>query len=692
MNLKRILPIAFLAALSAWPAFFAARERVSGACAAEVPAQKKIVEDKLAGLKWRFNVLHDYRERHSFFRTTVNVEAGDIREIADFFEKQSESGNLYASMALAGLLLYGDYDDDPYSLSEGLGIAFDLEKCKELLRGAAQSGDAQLADGAKFLLAAFKLGITRKPMFGGNLSDSEALIDARGGAEIGEGMLELVKSAKAGNLKAAEFLREIYGGVRDKHGNFLRFPDEKLEFYWLMRAAELGANPKNSLEAGRRYFLGDGVRKNTAKAAQYFKLGAGDFERLDPGGEYGPLIIESVLCAEALAYMCDKNMLESSDADFSKKVRRKIERLNEIILYRGIVGIYSGEIFSDSEMSEYWSEKIQSNIYDRGLTDFESTSLGSYTVYDDKYYTPDADDVRAADSGDAKKQLEVGMKLSHLYEWKLYNKKYRDHDEIRDLQSRAVKYLEGAAQAGFFEAQMRLCSNEYWDFSVEGYRYRKNDLRRLYWAEIVAKSGKGEAVWQLLECYRRGFKEGKTEADGIRLLEEAAERGDYAARWILRSEYRGLADGESERKYFYWLNRQCEIFCPPGDRFALGCLYFNGIGTPEDKAKGLELIRDSASGLNNPSARAMYFLRHIYRNGVYVEADEKVSEYWLEKFKKRAHSGDIESILRGLDDGKRPPRRGDGTVFPIDKAAAAELNLILEDIRNKERLMRRGRP
>ena len=127
------------------------------------------------------------------------------------------------------------------------------------------------------------------------------------------------------------------------------------------------------------------------------------------------------------------------------------------------------------------------------------------------------------------------------------------------------------------------------------------------------------------------FHKNKEYEKALPLFIELAEHGDpFACKMVGDYFYYGYASDVSlEEAYRYYSLGQ--KYGSNECRFKVGYMLFYGEGTSQDIIKGLDTLEDAAFF---GSSDAVKCLVEIYENGIFVDADYEVSDYWRGKIEE----------------------------------------------------------
>ncbi|HKM09073.1 MAG TPA: tetratricopeptide repeat protein [Candidatus Methanomethylophilaceae archaeon] len=171
---------------------------------------------------------------------------------------------------------------------------------------------------------------------------------------------------------------------------------------------------------------------------------------------------------------------------------------------------------------------------------------------------------------------------------------------------------------------------------------RKMSLWKL---KRLAKSGDGEASFEVGACYLNGIS---TEIDidkAVEFFKMGAEQGNAGAAMTLGDMLEcGYINGKGYRiadhdAAFVLFNIASDGGLAAG-MHRMGCMYKDGRGAPQNSEKALALMIDAAERGWNPAQMDLYYM---YRDGRGTEVDmDKAMEY----LRMAAENNNEEAILR----------------------------------------------
>jgi TPR repeat protein len=194
----------------------------------------------------------------------------------------------------------------------------------------------------------------------------------------------------------------------------------------------------------------------------------------------------------------------------------------------------------------------------------------------------------------------------------------------------AFTLLNEAAEKGDEAAMARLGQ-----IYAKGVFIPKDTKKAMAWLERAVKGGSPKAKSVLGRYAIWGTMPGYTEADALRLLQEAAEGGVISA-WVqLGLAYTGAYNGTVNLpRAFDCFSKAASLGNNEGQR-QMGLAYLSGFGVEKDIAKGRQLIQEAALGGNT---EAMYNQAMMYRLGVGVAASDAEYINWLKKAAEEEHA------------------------------------------------------
>lgn len=196
--------------------------------------------------------------------------------------------------------------------------------------------------------------------------------------------------------------------------------------------------------------------------------------------------------------------------------------------------------------------------------------------------------------------------------------------------------LAAAANKGDAAAAVLLAMSEQIKDTMEGRMFGR-DLGKPDWKRatkyarqaVRAGIGRGENILGLM--YLSGSGVPKSEEDGLRLLRNAAGRGNALANFNLYNHFNG--DVSTTSTSVVYLQRAAKALLPRAMTW-LGLIYMDGDTLPQDQKRGLKLLSDAAQ---SGDTFGLEFLGNAYLWGKGVNVDSK-----------RA----IEFYTRGLEAGE----------------------------------------
>ena len=211
--------------------------------------------------------------------------------------------------------------------------------------------------------------------------------------------------------------------------------------------------------------------------------------------------------------------------------------------------------------------------------------------------------LEAAKKGDAKAQLELGMR----------SVKEKDYAE-------AVKWFRKAADKGNAEAQCMLgvCY-------AKGQGVEKDPKQAVGWYRKAADQGQKEAQGNLAQCYTDGQGVPKDLEKAVYWSRKAADQGNANAQNNLGAFYAGGIGGlpKDEKEAVKWYRKAADQGLKEA-QYNLGVCYENGQGVTQDYTEALKWYRKAA---DQGQAMAQFSLGACYLQGIGgLPKDEKEAE------------------------------------------------------------------
>lgn len=194
-------------------------------------------------------------------------------------------------------------------------------------------------------------------------------------------------------------------------------------------------------------------------------------------------------------------------------------------------------------------------------------------------------------------QYELGLRYEYGHEVTKDQKKSVEFyfKAIEQKYSPAIEHIQkkatdGCAWAEYFYGWL----HEY------GYGVPQNAMKAFYWIKRAADQKFPQALYALALCYDVGNRVNKNELEAVNLCQQAAEQ-DYALalEWL---EQKAVQNAEAQ--------------------YALGSLYINGVGVPENKEKAFNYIQKAAK---QHHLNAQYQLALCYESGYGVAKNENLA-------------------------------------------------------------------
>jgi len=235
------------------------------------------------------------------------------------------------------------------------------------------------------------------------------------------------------------------------------------------------------------------------------------------------------------------------------------------------------------------------------------------SVYFFNQYNEDSEfrqQVKAAESGDAQAQYELGM---------VYFKDQQKRDDAK-----ALEWLEKSADQGNLQAKFQLGTM----YSI-GDGVKQDIPKSVEYLEDSANGGYAEAQYYLGYSYYFGISHEQDVNLGIEWIEKAAQQGYSEAMFALAYAYQRTEPPE-EQKAFEWLLKAANegSYRVPEAQYEVAMRYLEGTGTEVNVDKAIEYLEKSAS---QDLREAQYQLGTIYRLGQLVEKDLKKAVEYISK-------------------------------------------------------------
>ena len=248
----------------------------------------------------------------------------------------------------------------------------------------------------------------------------------------------------------------------------------------------------------------------------------------------------------------------------------------------------------------------------------------------------------------------------------------------------SVEWLRKSAEQGITQAQIYL--GEAYE-KAEGVNYDRQQA--LKWYMSAADAGSIEAYYKIGAMLSNSNYNKGDFSECIRYLLIAADKNHMEAQNLLGQIYEtGLYANQKiidlvEAQKFY---RKSANLGLAKSQYALGMLYRDGKGLPEDLTEAMKWFQKSA--LQNNSD-AMYQIGRFYAEGEGVQKNKKIADYWYkksyqtmidEKF-QNANNGDIGDIIyiaKAFAEGKDGFPKDADQAFIYFKMGAEQENIFCE--------------
>ena len=223
---------------------------------------------------------------------------------------------------------------------------------------------------------------------------------------------------------------------------------------------------------------------------------------------------------------------------------------------------------------------------------------------------------KAAEQGDAMAQVNLGFL-------------YANGDGVRKDAREAARWYRRSAEQGDANAQFGLGSLYYL-----GEGLPKDDREAAQWFRKAAEQGNAGAQFVLATLYYAGDGVPKDAREAAQWYRKAAEQGNASAQFKLGVMYR-IGDGvaKDDREAIRWYQKAAEQGIAPA-QFNLGLMYDKGEGVAKDAREAVRWYRKAAE---QGDASAQLKLGVMYSIGDGVAKDDREAVRW---WGKAAEQGD----------------------------------------------------
>ena len=352
---------------------------------------------------------------------------------------------------------------------------------------------------------------------------------------------------------------------------------------------------------GRRYYNGDGVAQDYAKAIEWFRQAA-EQGYATAQNNLGDCYYDGQGVTQDYAQAVSWYRKAAEQGDAAAQFR-----LGFCYEYgRGVSKDYTQAVSWYRKATERGNAKAQNNLgncyyYGKGLTKDYAQAVYWYR--------------KAAEQGDAQAQNNLG-------ECYYYGR------GVRQDYTQAVNWYRKAAEQGYAVAQYNLgISYDY------GQGVTKDYIQAVKWYRKAAEQGNAPAQNNLGVCYEYGQGVTKDYAQAVDWYRKAAEQGDATAQCNLGYCYKmGIGTTKDYVQAVYWYRKAAEQGYAKAQN-DLGYCYENGQGVTQDYAQSISWYHKAAEQGN---AAAQVSLGYGYQYGQGVKQDDTQAVYW---FRKAAEQG-----------------------------------------------------
>lgn len=301
----------------------------------------------------------------------------------------------------------------------------------------------------------------------------------------------------------------------------------------------------------------------------------------------------------------------------------------------------------------------------RILSHAELTPEVDYDALEKEMQQEDEQLRKEADAGNERAQAILGKRY------------VEDFDVPKDAAKALEWYLKSAA-LGNAKVQINLG-----DMYAEGRGVSKDEAKAFEWYQKAAAQGNAEAQFRLAGMYFNGEGVPKDDAKAFEWVQKAATQG-HAERFVANKR-RASALCRGKQRIIGRPGVFFDVDVCAEAQFALGMMYFKGVGVPKDDAKAVEWLQKAAA-LGNVDAQKKLGMMYVIGFGVPKDAAKA-----FEWYQKAAAQGDAEAQVRlgGMyDNGEGVPEDEAKTFEWYQKAAAqnyanAQFNLGLMYLEGK---------
>ena len=356
---------------------------------------------------------------------------------------------------------------------------------------------------------------------------------------------------------------------------------------------------------GRRYYNGDGVAQDYAKAIEWFRQAA-EQGYATAQNNLGDCYYDGQGVTQDYAQAVSWYRKAAEQGDAAAQFR-----LGFCYEYgRGVSKDYTQAVSWYRKATERGNAKAQNNLgncyyYGKGLTKDYAQAVYWYR--------------KAAEQGDAQAQNNLG-------ECYYYGR------GVRQDYTQAVNWYRKAAEQGYAVAQYNLgISYDY------GQGVTKDYIQAVKWYRKAAEQGNAPAQNNLGVCYEYGQGVTKDYAQAVDWYRKAAEQGDATAQCNLGYCYKmGIGTTKDYAQAVYWYRKAAEQGYAKAQN-DLGYCYENGQGVTQDYAQSISWYHKAAEQGN---AKAQNNLGNCYYYGKGLTKDYAQAANW---YRKAAEQGDAQA-------------------------------------------------
>ena len=420
--------------------------------------------------------------------------------------------------------------------------------------------------------------------------------------------------AESGDAKAQDALGRMYA-----NGDGVT-KDSAEAAKWYRKAADQGFAVAQ-LCLGRIYSEGNGVPKDSAEAVIWYRKAA---DQGNPAGQ----------CALGAMYATGDGV--SKDSAEALKWYRKAADQGDADGQNGLGFMYlSGEgVPKDSAEAARWYRKAA----EQGFAEAQY-NLGVMYATGEGVAKDSAEAVKwfrkAAEQGDADGQVRLGAM-------------YATGDGVAKDSAEAVKWIRKAADQGNAHAQFGLGLSY-----ANGIGAPKDREEAAKWYRKAAEQGNAKAQYNLGKLYASGEGVAKDPVEAEKWYRKAADQGDVEAQYTLGEVYlRGDGVLEDSAEAMRWYRKAADQGYAEAQR-NLGIMYAKGDGVPKDIAESARWYRKAA---DQGDAHRQFLLGWMYSLGDGVPKDSAEAVKWYRKAADQGYARAQAMLGVMYESGEGPPK------------------------------------